>query len=31
MLPIDMQIYLNFTPNATGGEDSGEYFPQGNN
>lgn len=25
MLPIDMQIYLNFTPNATGGETEGNY------
>ena len=31
MLPIDMQIYLSFTPNATGGETAGKYCPQGNN
>lgn len=31
MLPIDMQIYLKFTPNATGGQSSGDYCSQGNN
>jgi hypothetical protein len=31
MLPVDMQVYLSFTPNATGGETSGNYCPQGTN
>jgi hypothetical protein len=31
MLPIDMEIYLSFTTNATGGENKGIYCPQGNN
>lgn len=31
MLPIDMQIYLKFTPNATGGEKEGAYCGVGNN
>ena len=29
MLPIDMQAYLQFTPNATGGQNIGAYCPQG--
>lgn len=31
MLPIDMQIYLKFTPNANGGESEGAYCGVGNN
>lgn len=31
MLPIDMQIYLKFTPNATGGETEGSYCGVGKN
>lgn len=33
MLPIDMQIYLSFNTNSTGGQNSakGEYCSQGNN
>lgn len=31
MMPTDMQIYLSFHVNSTGGTSDGEYCPQGNN